>query len=296
MIIDKIKYGLFAIALVAVVFAGAITDSAKTKSNLLPSESGLNQRSTFYPLKYEPVRDSVYVLSSNYIEIDLSKQLAYLISRQHDTIIYKISSGNAFISQGIETTTGIFTVQSKSEKAISKQFNDAELFYWIGFNGNIGFHGLKGNGYYGYLGKRPSSHGCVRISREDGKDIYKRVKRGTPVLVHKGNPARVFTFADSSLLVSNSAVLLSSLNSFDRKNIDRRLDNLYNGKAHILNNRQLILDGTSVIRGYRISVGESEKIAATQEIPIHTFKPTVATKDRIADQFRMKYHKPKSYN
>jgi lipoprotein-anchoring transpeptidase ErfK/SrfK len=50
---------------------------------------------------------------------------------------------------------------------------------WIGFNGSVGFHGTKSLSSLG----RSASHGCVRMSPDDVKDLYERVSIGTPVLV-----------------------------------------------------------------------------------------------------------------
>lgn len=211
-----------------------------------------------------PVYDTVYVESDRYVEIDLEKQRAYLIKRDGVNDTFKISSGNPNVQKGIGTTPGIFTVQNKTPLAISKQFNNAEMFNWIGFNGNIGFHGLKGTGYYSTLGFRPSSHGCVRIGREDGERLYKLVRRGTPVLVHNGTPARIFAFLDTTARKSNYLYLTGKF-KWEKKYLDGRIKNIYSGNAINNMKTRLILDGQTILRGSNFQSGDFNKIPARQK-------------------------------
>lgn len=214
--------------------------------------------------EFLPYLDTVYLLSDEYIEISLKQQLARLYFRNGDTLEFKISSGNPFIKKGISTPEGIFTVQSKYREAVSKQFNNAKLFNWIGFNGNIGFHGLEGRGYYNHLGQRPSSHGCVRISTEDGEQIFKSVKVGTPVIVHNGSPARVFRFAYLKEMKANYDMILMNDRNLLRL-MKKRLKNLYSGEAYRLNRGKIFMDGRSVLRFGGIDVGLFELIPSRQK-------------------------------
>lgn len=107
---------------------------------------------------------------------------------------FPCSTGNRALKDGIATREGIFTVQWMSKRYMSQRF-ETWLNYWMPFDGGIGFHGLDGRSYYKYLGRRPSSHGCVRISNETGRELYKETYTGTIVYVHNGSPARLLTFA-----------------------------------------------------------------------------------------------------
>lgn len=279
--IKKTKNIILPLILAAILFIGFTQDKAnKIPEIALPDEEELVKRPPI-PLLFSPVKDTIYVLGDEYIEICLKTQTAKLVQRNGNSFEYKISSGNPFISQGIETTTGVFTVQSKSPKAISKQFNNAELFWWVGFNGNIGFHGLAGNGYYHHLGVRSSSHGCVRISREDGKDLYEKVRVGTPVMVYKSEPARIFAFADfDDYAKSPSAILLNDDASI-RRFLSNRLDNLYQGKAHTRNKTRVFIDGATRLRQLKISEGDFAKVSIIQEVPIGDVPLYIAEKDKL---------------
>ncbi|MDR0927279.1 MAG: L,D-transpeptidase [Ignavibacteria bacterium] len=220
------------------------------------------------PVKNEIIKDTIYVAGDYYITISLKKQLTYLYQRGIDTpTVYKISSGNPRIKSGIETTQGLFSVQTKNPLGHSKQFENAELWNWIGFHGNIGFHGLSGNSYYPHLGVRTSSHGCVRMSREDGKEMYKKVQFGTPVLCYKEEPAVVLAFTSDKVSNTEYMLIPADARTF-RQEMQNRINNLYNGVGLIANTSKLLLDGQTVIRWGGYPIGRADSIAYTQKFPI----------------------------
>ncbi|HYF02080.1 MAG TPA: L,D-transpeptidase [Patescibacteria group bacterium] len=255
------------------IFAVWITISAFTTSAPVALKSQSEKPRFAIPpsqLAYMSVRDTVFVTGDKYIEISLTEQMARLIYRDGKKIEFKISSGNKFIRDGMETPTGIFAVQGKAEMAKSKQFNDAKLHWWVGFNGNIGFHGLDGNGYYWNLGNRPSSHGCVRIGREDGKKLFQSVEKGTPVLVYKSRPARILAFADSTEFNPSRDFKLASRGAEQTKMLRARMKNLYSGKHFVANTSRVFLDGKTPIWMYGFEAGEQEKVPFEQERPTVT--------------------------
>ena len=215
---------------------------------------------------YSQPKDTVHLLGDSYILISLKKQNATVVRRDSsEPKVFPVSTGHAGISQGMSTPPGLYTVQSKLEKAISKQFNDAELLSWVGFNGNIGFHGLSGSGYYSHLGVRPSSHGCVRISREDGKKLYKMVKVGTPVLVFNSEPALTFSFSNISSFEAGTDVILEKKTSETDLLVKSRIEALYEGEYYKLSNSKLFMDGVSIIRNRGFAVGQADKISNVQQ-------------------------------
>ncbi len=230
-----------------------------------------------------PVYDTVYTLGNSYVMIALKEQRAYLYQRDGTKKVYKISSGNSSLNNGISTPTGLYSVQSKMRTAISKQFNDCELINWIGFNGNTGFHGLKATGYYHSLGIRPSSHGCVRISNEDGADLFTRVRIGTPVTVYSAKTARVIAFGDSSLVYGHN-VILNKRSSYQKRYLDDRLSSLYKGGYFSISDRAVVLDGSTALRPGGYDVGSEENIPARQRALSYKtrFKPVVTDNLKIA--------------
>ncbi|MGE5479830.1 MAG: L,D-transpeptidase [Chloroflexota bacterium] len=232
-------------------------------------------------LRFMPVLDTIYVLGDTYIEISLKEQRARLYKRDGFYKEYKISTGNAGVKEGIATRTGIFTVQSKSTLAISKLFDDAKMFHWVGFDGNIGFHGLEGRGYYWSLGVRPSSHGCVRIGREDAKDLYSRVKIGAPVMVYSEKPARVFKFAKRSEIDMSRAEFIESRNKLNEQLLNLRLDGLYKGYYYKVAKKVLVMDGATKLKPGGFAVGSAGRIAPAQDIPLPEIERSPSAGDAL---------------
>jgi len=215
---------------------------------------------------YSQPKDTIHLLSDEYILISLKNQTASVVRRGDslNKITFPVSTGHSGIDKGMATPPGFYTVQSKLSKAISRQFNNAELINWVGFNGNIGFHGLSSSGYYSHLGVRPSSHGCVRISREDGKKLSNLVKLGTPVLVYSDEPAITIAFAEMKNFDHNNDILLEKKTKATDLLVKSRQKALYSGDYYKLSNSKLFINGRSIIKNRGFSIGSASKIAKVQ--------------------------------
>lgn len=163
------------------------------------------------------LRDTLHLYDSTYLEVRLDQQMIYQHFRSGRIERYPCSTGNPRLKDAIATREGIFAIQWKAQKHFSAQF-EVYLNYWMPFDGGIGFHGLAGRSYYKYLGRRRSSHGCVRISNESGRRLFAEAPSGTVVYVHSGSPARLLRFADSS------EKNLLPLDETDPELLDQRLD------------------------------------------------------------------------
>lgn len=211
--------------------------------------------------------DTIYTTDSVYLDINLKKQHVTVHFRNGGERSFRISSGNPYISQGMSTPTGIFTVQNMMPMAISKQFNNARLHHWIGIQGGVGFHGLDGSGYYGYLGVRPSSHGCVRMSREEIADMYKLVHPGAPIMVHYGNPARVIAFCDPA--DTSGALVIDSAAVYNRHLGKERLRALYEGRYWTDPKPRIVHLARQRVR-WGMEIGEASRVPR-QELPRTSF-------------------------
>jgi len=222
--------------------------------------SNNNRKITPFPLdnfrallNYSQIRDTLYTLGNSFIEVNLKAQVAYLHQRNGEVKFFKISSGNPKIKKAVETKTGLFVIQSKMPKWNSRQFDNALMLNWMGFNYGVGFHALEGKSYYRFLGVRPSSHGCIRISREDADDLYKKIKLGTPVLVHCGNSAVAIKFSDSN----EKYTLLNQKNLYYKHN--QRLKDLYEGKYMLYYDEKYLIDVQNVTHN-GLNIGDVNKI------------------------------------
>jgi hypothetical protein len=98
--------------------------------------------------------------------------------------------------QGLETPAGDYEIQgkqvnpvwhvpdsrwagSKAGKVIPPGPKNPIKARWMGFNGSAGIHGTTELGSLG----QAASHGCVRMSIPNVKDLYRRVRAGTPVRI-----------------------------------------------------------------------------------------------------------------
>ncbi len=224
----------------------------------------------YYPdenivMDYSSLRDTLYTLKPYFIEVNLTSQTGYLHSRYDSLMEFGLSTGTRRIEDGVETKEGLFVIQSMMPRWHSRQFDSTLMLNWMGFNYGIGFHALLGNSYYRYLGVRKSSHGCVRLSREDAKDIYSKIDFGTPVLVHSGYPAITIAFADSSdeLSIPDYSQM--------RILLPERFLSLYGGKYLTENLPRLLIDRSNV--GHPgLPIGDARRIPKRQVIlPIHRY-------------------------
>ncbi|MDI6591541.1 MAG: L,D-transpeptidase family protein [Patescibacteria group bacterium] len=80
-----------------------------------------------------------------------------------------------------ETPAGFYQIEAKMKKAFSSM-GQVWMPYSLQFQGNFFIHGWP---YYSN-GKPVSSEfsgGCIRLSTEDAKEIFEKVKVGTPILI-----------------------------------------------------------------------------------------------------------------
>jgi len=208
------------------------------------------------------LRDTVYTDKDLYLEMRIDEQALYVHYKNGHIKEYPISSGNKYLNKGIESRSGLFAIFLKEELHLSSQFNDAKMFYYMPFNMGIGFHGLAGTGYYGNLGIRPSSHGCIRMRTNDAKELFKQCEVGTLVLSHRGNTARVVAFAPEGF--SNQ----KEYSKEDYMNLMAyNLNSIYEGKFFINPPQRFIVD-PSIIPRIGINIGKEEDIPESQQVPV----------------------------
>ena len=230
-------------------FAGA-----QNKNSYLQNVSDTSQTMDFSFL-----RDTVYTLKPYFLEINLAKQEGYLHSRNGEVKLFGISSGTNKLKDGMNTNEGLFVIQAKLPRWYSRQFDSTLMLHWMGFNFGIGFHALASSGYYNYLGKRKSSHGCVRISRTTAKELYEIIELGTPVLVHSGDNAVTVGFADTARQYENYSY--KEINYLLKKMYKK----LYSGMYFIKHNPIIIIDKSNDAHP-GLPVGNSKKILKRQII------------------------------
>jgi hypothetical protein len=262
------RYYLITLSLIFLLLSGSNYNEA-------PKNYQLANR-TINPLlliNFKNIRDTVYTLKDHIIEINLTTHEGILRFRNGKTEVFPLSGGTKNISDGIETREGLFTLHWKSKKQYSTQFDSTVMLYWMSYNSGIGLHALSTNGYYKHLGKKNVSHGCVRVSREDAKEIFDILERGTPVLVHKGRNAITVAFGDN---VKNDYKYYSFGDL--RKVLPKRYSAIYNGR-HFIDNREKIIIDENNVNASGLPIGNIENILAEQIV----FSSLVHIDDEISE-------------
>ncbi|HVK38101.1 MAG TPA: L,D-transpeptidase [Candidatus Kapabacteria bacterium] len=233
------------------------------------------QTATVLPARYEPsfglLRDTVLVLDSTFLEVRLNEQMIYQHFRSGRVARYSCSTGDPRIKDGIATREGIYAIQWKARKHMSQQFQ-VYLNYWMPFDGGIGFHGLQGRSYYRYLGRRVSSHGCVRIANETGAKIFPSAPRGTVVWVHSGSPARIVRFGDTT---RGDLIIMDGVN---QQLLEARMTAVLEHRAADTSLAKPVAIRPGRPFGGRIAVGRVDRLhAANRTLPLITLpQPAIA--------------------
>ena len=224
-------------------------------------------------IDFKNIRDTVYTLKDHIIEINLTTHEGIVRFRNGETKVFPLSGGTKNISEGIETRAGLFTLHWKSKKQYSAQFDSTVMLHWMSFNSGIGMHALRTNGYYRHLGKKNVSHGCVRVSREDAKEIFNILEIGTPVFVHKSEGTVTVTFGDTAENYN-----YYSFNEL-RKLLPERYSAIYNGRYFIDNKEKIIIDENNV-NASGLPIGNVENIPTNQIV----FSTMVKLNNEIAEE------------
>ena len=145
-------------------------------------------------------REPIYYMTANshgdndfgntYIEVDLSSQEMYFYKDGKVIMDAPIVSGLAGDPERA-TPPGVFTLYYKKSPDVLRgpKLDDgsyeweAEVSYWMPFNGGIGFHDAVWQPYFGgdmYLYN--GSHGCINLSLEDAEYLYSIIDYGIPII------------------------------------------------------------------------------------------------------------------
>lgn len=224
----------------------------------------------------ENLRDTVYTDKNVWLELRIDEQVVYVHYKDGRLKKYPVSSGNKFLSKGIESRPGLFAIFLKEELHLSSQFDDAKMYNYMPFNMGIGFHSLEGTGYYGSLGVRPSSHGCIRMRHEDAKALFNECGIGTLVLAHRGKTARVIAFAPDGFKNEREYTKDDYMNL-----LAYNLNSIYEGKYFINQPKRFIID-PSVIPRIGFNVGSTDDIPGKQQIPVYITYPDFKS-DKLVD-------------
>ena len=121
------------------------------------------------------------------IHVDLDSQRMRVVKQDGESVVWKISSGR----EGYETPTGTFSVQRLDADHLSDEYDGAPMPYSIFFSRGLAIHGTYERG----LG-RPASHGCVRLSVPNARQLYSWVEQYGAIIEISGDAGSVIISGD----------------------------------------------------------------------------------------------------
>lgn len=124
-------------------------------------------------------------IGDTYVEINITKQYLWFYKDGKLVTQGSVVTGNP--STGNATPLGVYMLNYKQQGSILRgpQY-EAEVTYWMPFNGNIGIHDANWRYSFGReIYKSHGSHGCVNAPMYLVKKIFEHIEEGTPVICYE---------------------------------------------------------------------------------------------------------------
>lgn len=124
-------------------------------------------------------------IGNTYVEINITRQYLWFYKGGKLITQGAIVTGNP--NKGNSTKLGIYMLNYKEKGSTLIGHNyEAEVTYWMPFNGNIGIHDASWRYSFGReIYKRNGTHGCVNVSLYLAKKIFDNIEDGTPVICYE---------------------------------------------------------------------------------------------------------------
>ncbi len=242
-----------------------ISEPKKVYDNVGSNPANYSKLGQFNVLNEEDlggnILDTVYTDKDNWLELRIHEQCVIQHWRDGHTVKYLVSTGNKMLDKGLESRPGLFAIFVKEEHHQSSQFQNADMYHFMPFNQGIGFHSIDGTGYYGNLGVRPSSHGCIRMKHEEVKKMFGETELGTLVLAHRGSYARIVAFAPKNYDPKQQTYTKEEY----QRMLAENLYNVINGKYYVSDRKffvvdPLIIPKSGVYTSYDVKVPEKQEL------------------------------------
>ncbi|GAA0719343.1 L,D-transpeptidase family protein [Clostridium malenominatum] len=124
-------------------------------------------------------------IGNTYVEINITRQHLWFYKDGKLITQGDVVTGNP--NKGNSTKVGIYMLNYKQKGSTLRGPNyEAEVTYWMPFNGNIGLHDASWrHSFGGNIYKRNGTHGCVNAPLYLAKTIYENIEEGTPIICYE---------------------------------------------------------------------------------------------------------------
>lgn len=131
--------------------------------------------------------------TGKYVEVNLTKQKVKVYDKKGKAVLKSNVVTGLATDPDRQTPIGKYTIYSKetNRDLVGKNPDGSEKYrshvnYWMPFKGGYGLHDAKWRTYFGgNIYKTNGSHGCVNLPTDFAPKVYKKVDKGTTVLIHK---------------------------------------------------------------------------------------------------------------
>lgn len=143
------------------------------------------------PSEYLPYPDLKKYHHIN-IYVSLKKQRVYI--RNNNKVLYTMYASTGANSGDQATPTGTYHIQPERGHFFYNAKSKEGAFYWVSWQGHgiYLFHTVPADAQGHFitkeadkLGKKASSHGCIRLAVPDAKWLYENIPKGTKVVISK---------------------------------------------------------------------------------------------------------------
>ena len=124
-------------------------------------------------------------IGNTYVEINITRQHLWFYKDGKLIAQGAVVTGNP--NRGNPTHLGTYMLNYKQKGSTLRGADyEAEVTYWMPFNGNIGIHDASWRySFGGEIYKRNGTHGCVNAPLYLAKTIFENIEEGTPVICYE---------------------------------------------------------------------------------------------------------------
>ncbi|MEG0772092.1 peptidoglycan binding domain-containing protein [Clostridium sp.] len=124
-------------------------------------------------------------IGKTYVEINITKQHLWFYKNGKLIVQGSVVTGNP--NRGRGTKLGVYMLNYKEKGSTLRGADyEAEVTYWMPFNGNIGIHDASWRySFGGEIYKSRGSHGCINSPLYLAKKIYENIEEGTPIICYE---------------------------------------------------------------------------------------------------------------